>query len=135
MGGEGAILMTPCFMRHGHSSPNRLYNVRPYTAKKRRNSYFDFTSDLFFHICTKMITVLVQIWKKKKNRSLVESKYDLHFFFFLLCISRVPRLNYSVFIAPLLFYLLVSGVFVHELGCCRPVRIGFVCNPTQSCQF
>ena len=31
------------------------------TAKKRRKSYFDSTSDLFFHICTKMITVLVQI--------------------------------------------------------------------------
>ena len=31
------------------------------TAKKRRKSYFDFTSDLFFHICTKMLTVLIHI--------------------------------------------------------------------------
>ena len=30
-------------------------------SKKRRKSYFDFTSDLFFHICTKMLTVLIQI--------------------------------------------------------------------------
>ena len=31
------------------------------TAKNRRKSYFDFTSDLFIHICTKILTVLIQI--------------------------------------------------------------------------
>ena len=32
-----------------------------FTAKKRRKSYFDSTSDLFFHICIKTVNILVQI--------------------------------------------------------------------------
>ena len=39
----------------------RKDNALEATAKKRRKSYFDFTSDLFFHICTKILTVLIQI--------------------------------------------------------------------------
>ena len=52
--------------------------------KKRRKSYFDFTSDLFFHICT---TVLIQIWKKKKKKTdHVWNQNMICVFFFLLCL-------------------------------------------------
>ena len=35
--------------------------LKPVTAKKRRKSYFDSTSDLFFHICIKTVIILVQV--------------------------------------------------------------------------
>ena len=58
-----------------------------------RKSYFDFTNDLFFfHICTKMIRVFIQLLK---NRSLVESKYVLRLFFFAVNFSTLIDLSRS----------------------------------------